>query len=140
MQLKHLDHLNMTVANFAETADWYHRIFGFTVVEQGIYHGEPWGVIRNGDAMLCIYQDEKRKWLRQEDNHATHGMNHFALRITDRAAWEARIKREKVPVSYGGAFRWPHSTSWYIEDPTGYKIEVVLWDQDNPQFSESPTQ
>jgi catechol 2,3-dioxygenase-like lactoylglutathione lyase family enzyme len=140
MQLKHLDHLNLTVADFAQTADWYQRVFGFTVVEHGIYNGEPWGVIRSGDAMLCIYQDGKRKMLRQEENYAAHGINHFALRITDRAAWEATVKREKVPVSYGGAFRWPHSTSWYIEDPTGYTIEVVLWDQDIPQFLESPTQ
>ena len=56
MQVKHLDHLNLSVADFEETADWYRRMFGFEVVERGIQDGEPWGVIRGGDAMLCIYQ------------------------------------------------------------------------------------
>ncbi len=63
-----------------------------------------------------------------------HGINHFGLRITDRTAWEEIVDREKIEVLYDGPTRWSHSTSWYISDPTGYEIEVALWDDDMVAF------
>lgn len=136
MNVQHLDHLNLTVVDFQETADWYHRIFGFKVVEKGIYSGEPWGVIKGGEAMLCIYQAPNRRTLLSEDASAGRAlhMDHFALRIQNRALWEAVISKESVSVEYCGAYRWPHSWSWYIRDPSGYRIEVVLWDDGGPNF------
>ena len=35
MKVKHLDHLNLSVASFEKTSDWYQRVFGFAVVESG---------------------------------------------------------------------------------------------------------
>ena len=67
------------------------------------------------------------------DGH--HGPAHFGLRGVDRDAWEATLARERVPVGYGGAVRWPHSTSWYVTDPTGYEIEVACWDDDRVRFA-----
>lgn len=132
MQLKNIDHLNLTVADLEETVAWYHRVFGFELVEEDVQDGTRWGVIRQGDVMLCIYQFED---CRYEDRFAQrkmglHGINHFGLRITDRAAWEEIVDREKIEVLYDGPIRWTHSTSWYISDPTGYEIEVALWDDD----------
>lgn len=136
MNVKHLDHLNLSVSNFKESADWYHRIFGFEIVEEGKYRGSPWGVLKSGDAMLCIYEDPVRKYFDGDDlrSKGMHGINHFALRIVDKKNWEKTIARENVEVYYGGAYRWSHSTSWYIKDPTGYDIEVVNWDDDKAQF------
>jgi catechol 2,3-dioxygenase-like lactoylglutathione lyase family enzyme len=135
--VKHLDHLNLSVRNFDETADWYKRVFGFEIAEKGLYNGEPWGVLKGGDAMLCVYQHPELD--KEPDGEALekagfHRIAHFGLRITDRDAWEKTVKREKLHVHYGGAYDWPHSTSWYIDDPTGYSIEVALWDNDTPTF------
>ena len=55
-------------------------------------------------------------------------------RITDEAEWLAIIEREEVPILYDGAIRWPHSRAWYVTDPTGYEIEVALWDNDRIAF------
>lgn len=44
------------------------------------------------------------------------------------------IEREHIAVDHGGAYRWPHSTSWYIHDPDGYSIEVVRWDEGRIEF------
>ena len=33
-----------------------------------------------------------------------------------------------------GAVAWPHATAWYVLDPTGYEIEVALWDDDVVRF------
>ncbi len=136
MQLKNIDHLNLTVADFEGTVNWYHRVFGFELVEEDVQDGTRWGVIRQGDVMLCIYQFED---CRYEDRFALrkmglHGINHFGLRITDRTAWEEIIDREKIEVLYEGPIRWAHSTSWYVSDPTGYEIEVALWDNDKVAF------
>ena len=140
MKVKHLDHLNLSVASFEITADWYCRVFGFEVVENGQYRGRPWGVLKSGEAMLCLYEDPERIFADGDALRAKglHGPNHFAIRITDRLEWDRIVERENIKVEYGGAYRWPHSTSWYISDPTGYSIEVVLWDGDTVVFDSSP--
>ena len=136
LNVKHLDHLNLTVRNFEETSDWYKRVFEFEIMERGLYRNNAWGVLKAGDAILCIYQEPEREFWTSEQlgSKRVHGINHFALRITDRRSWEKVIERENIKVDYGGAYQWPHSTSWYINDPTGYSIEVVLWSNNEVTF------
>lgn len=134
MTVKHLDHLNLTVHNFADTADWYKRVFGFEVVEEGNHSGEHWGVLRSGDALLCIYEHPEFKQSPDMDKAKLHSIHHFGLRITDRQRWESTVTKEKLEVGYGGAISYPHSTSWYICDPSGYTIEVAYWHNDQIAF------
>ena len=50
-------------------------------------------------------------------------------------AFEATVEREQSELNWGGeAIDYPHSTSFYVEDPTGYGIEVALWDEDQVAF------
>ena len=137
MAVKHLDHVNMSVKDLAESVDWYGRVFGFRKVEGGRYDGRPWAILRAGEALLCLYEHPERGSPDPEE-HGHHGAAHFGLRIDDQDAWEAAVRREKVEVGYGGAFRWPHSTAWYVTDPTGYEIEVALWDDDRVRFASAP--
>ena len=52
MKATRLDHLNLTVRDFEETAAWYGRVFGFEVVERETdERGRLWGVLRAGDAL-----------------------------------------------------------------------------------------
>jgi catechol-2,3-dioxygenase len=137
MFIKQLDHLNLTVANFEETAAWYKRVFGFEVVENGMHRGSPWGVLKAHDAMLCIYENSERLfWSSKKlENMKVHGLNHFALRITNQEEFERALRIENVALEYDGAWKYPHSTSWYVKDPTGYIIEVVFWANDTIRFS-----
>jgi len=135
--VKHLDHLNLSVRNVDETAAWYSRVFGFSVVERGMDNGQPWCVLRCAEAMLCIYQHPELDKAPDSDALEAagfHRVSHFGLRITDRDQWEETVRREGLEVRYGGAVDWPHSTAWYIKDPTGYEIEVALWDNDTVRF------
>ena len=135
MNVKHLDHLNMTVNSFDESADWYRRVLGFEVVQDEVSdEGVRWGVLKSGEAMLCIYEHPDRKPpLAWEDE--AHAIRHFGLRITDREEWEEIIERENVQCGFGGgAIAWPHSTAWYVNDPNGYEIEVALWHDDTVRF------
>lgn len=136
--LRHLDHVNLSVGDLVETRDWYARVFGFELVEEGVQDdGTPWAILRSGDAMLCCYEHTDWQLIGNMERRSErlHGINHFALRITDRAAWEATVEREQVELDWGGAaIEYPHSTSWYVKDPTGYGIEVALWDGDRVGF------
>ncbi|MEM7305220.1 MAG: VOC family protein [Planctomycetota bacterium] len=136
MRVKHLDHLNLSVASLAESIDWYRRVFGFEPMESGTYRGGPWTIVRCGDALLCMYEHADRLHLDGDQLRARrlHGLSHFGLRIDDREAWERTVEREGLHLLYGGASRWKHSTSWYLLDPTGYEIEVALWDDDRVHF------
>ncbi len=132
-----LDHLNMSVANFEESVEWYSRIFGFECVERGVDENGPWGVITSGDANLCLYQVDGLVVIDRFEakDEGRHYLAHFGLKITDREEWEETIEREGLHLLYGGAFKFPHSTAWYLKDPTGWEIEVVLWDGGRPDFT-----
>lgn len=134
--ISNLDHLNLSVTDFEETAEWYSRVFGFEVVERGIQKNVPWGVIKAGNAMLCIYQHPEYSFMTGNDLELRkmHGLSHFALKVKDRKEWEAVVERENLKVNYGGAIKWKNSTSWYVNDPTGYEIEVAHWHTGSPVF------
>jgi catechol-2,3-dioxygenase len=134
MTVKQLDHLNLTVKDFNESAQWYKRVFGFEIVEEGVRNGNKWGILQSGDALLCIYQDPSRT-APGEAPESQHRIYHFGLRITDRQKWEETIAKEHIQVEYGGAIDYPHSLSWYLSDPTGHEIEVALWQDDKIRFA-----
>ncbi|MDP6931493.1 MAG: VOC family protein [Myxococcota bacterium] len=138
MTIQQLDHLNLTVSDLEQTIDWYSRIFGFRVVERGLRGNTPWAIIRAGEAMLCIYEDTEREppsrfRVGDTDRHAIY---HWGLRITDEDAWLKTVEENDLTLEFGGRSDYPHSTSWYVADPTGYSIEVVLWNEDRIAFDD----
>ena len=130
-----LDHLNLTVQNFEDAADWYGKVFGFEITERGLYESKPWGVLRSGDSMLCIYESPNRASPDGIDTERFHKICHFGLRIHDRNDWEKTLYDQEIHTHYGSPIRYPHSTSWYVTDPTGHMIEVVLWDNEQVRFN-----
>jgi len=136
MIVKHLDHINLSVLDLDRTIEWYGRVFDFKPVEKGLQDGVRWAVIRSGEALLCLYEHPERLHLDrfQLGDQGLHGMAHFGLRITDEPEWLDIVEREKVPILYDGVIPWPHSLAWYVKDPTGYEIEVALWNGDQIEF------
>ena len=136
MSVKHLDHLNLTVANLQETIDWYGAVFGFEVVERGARETKPWAILRSGEARLCVYEHPHREVPDRflQDEELRHVIYHFGFRLTDREAWLAKVAEHGLKLEFGGENVYPHSRSWYISDPTGYGIEVAIWDEDEIRF------
>ncbi len=137
MSVKQLDHLNLTVANLEESIRFYTSVFGFELVEEGTRDEGLWAIIRSEDAMLCIYEANRpgpARFLR--DSEARHAIYHFGFRITDREAWLNTVEKHQLTLEYGGEVVYPHSSSWYVCDPTGYSIELVLWNEDKVSFAE----
>ena|SRR6185369_9768291 len=137
MKVKQLDHLNLTVQSLDDSIAWYGRVFGFEKVEEGRRGGQPWAILKSGEALLCIYEGPTRKALDADAlaDAGLHGMNHFALRVTDRRGWLETLARERLEFTYESPVEYPHSTSWYVKDPTGYEIEVALWNNDQVDFA-----
>lgn len=133
MNVEMLDHLNMTVRDVEESATWYGRVFGFETVEQGDWHGQPWRILKSGEALLCIYQVPGRgaPALAAHDRHA---IKHFGFRVQDRERWAKTVELEGLELHYGGVIDYPHSQSWYVRDPNGYEIEVAAWDDGRVVF------
>ena len=125
-----LDHINMSVKNLNESIQWYNKVFQFQLVEQGRSSGIPYAILKSGESMLCIYEQPGLK--NPADSKGFHRTYHFGLRITDRESWENTVKEEKVDVDH--EWKYPHSYSWYVNDPSGHEIEVVLWDKNQIQF------
>jgi lactoylglutathione lyase len=136
MKVKNLDHLNMSVRDLDESVQWYGRIFGFKKVEEDVQEGVRWAVIQAGDAMLCIYEHPDYEFHDRFGlaDRKLFGMSHFALRIDDPESWLAIAERENIKFMYDGEIPWPHSRAWYIQDPTGYEIEVACWNNDTIRF------
>ncbi len=132
-----IDHLNLSVRDFAESVAWYGRVFDFALVEEGTYEGAPFGVLRSnrgaGDALLCTYHRPDYAFVDNEDQkrRGHHGIRHSGFRIRDEARWRETIARERLQVEERA---YPHSHSWYVVDPTGYEIEVVHWNEDRIAF------
>ncbi len=65
-------------------------------------------------------------------------LDHINLSVTDfdqSIDWYARIfDFELVEEALQDGVRWPHSLAWYVKDPTGYEIEVALWNDDEVRF------
>ena len=133
--IRHIDHLNLQVDDLAQTQEWYGRVFGFKIVEEGLQRGKPWCVLQSEAALLCLYQRGEQPRKPSEESRGD-GMNHFAFKLWDADQWRHVLAREKIPVNYGGPIEWPHSTSWYVNDPSGYEIEVVHWHGGHAAFGE----
>lgn len=136
MNVKRLDHLNFTVRNLKESVNWYKDVFGFEVVETGEQEAGPWAIVRSHNALLCMYEhkdfakvDKVKRVAKKQ-----HGYGHFAFAIENEEDFEAKIKEYNIPVSFGGPLDYAHSRSWYIQDPTGYEIEVAKWNDNKVQF------
>jgi catechol 2,3-dioxygenase-like lactoylglutathione lyase family enzyme len=134
MQTVRLDHLNLSVRDLDESIAWYGRVFGFAPVEEGVWEGVRWAILRSdGDALLCLYHRPGYAFVDNDDlrQRRLHGIRHPGFRISDEARWLETIGREKLEVE---EIVYPHSHSWYVNDPTGYEIEVVLWNGDRVVF------
>ncbi len=126
------DHLNLTVDNFQNSKDWYEKIFNFKIVESGTEpDGREWGILKNGDQMLALYEYPNRQ---QYEGDKYHTLNHFSFRIRNRKEWEQIMKKHKLKTYYMSPFVYPNSLSWYIRDPSGYKIEISLWNNNKVTF------
>jgi len=134
MKIK-LDHINLTVKNLEESVIWYKQVFGFNLVEKGInMAGKNWGIVNLDDYMICMTEHPLKLNANQNNEESYQKIFHFGIRISDDAIWREKIKALNLKILYGGILKYPHSYSWYIQDPNGHEIEVSYADNKFLQF------
>ena len=124
-----LDHINFSVSNLKESIIWYQETFNFKVVEKGVHKDLPFAIVKNGESMLCMYELSE---LSAPGSHPSHRSYHFGLRVRNQEAWEKHLTALKIKPKL--TWEYPHSKSWYIDDPTGHEIEVSYWHGDQIKF------
>jgi lactoylglutathione lyase len=130
-----LDHINLTVANLADSINWYNRVFGFELVESGItFQGVKWGIVAFNDSMICMAEDGKRVAADKTEDKSVHQIYHFGIRVSNIVTWLKTIQENKLKIYYGGQIEYPNSKSWYVHDPSGHEIEVSYSAQERLQF------
>lgn len=136
-----IDHINMDVHNLEESKSWYKSLFDFQEVESGVWDGpnmlgehvrKKWIILRSGQSMLCLYELPNLEARPSFDEGLQ--INHFGFQISSVEAFFERLRETQTSIEYGGAQRRPHSTSWYVSDPSGHEIEVTKWDDDQIFF------
>lgn len=127
-----LDHLNLSVKNYQESINWYQKIFGFEVVEEGTnMNGRPYGIIKSEETMIALNEDPERG---EPKEHNQHLMNHFGFKLLNKDFWIETLKKFNLKTYYGSPVEYPNSTSWYVKDPTGHEIEVSIWNNNKIIF------
>ncbi|MCT4641189.1 MAG: VOC family protein [Bacteriovoracaceae bacterium] len=122
-EFKAIDHINMYVNNLDETIKFYNEVFGFEVLEEGrgFSSNIPFAIIgKSNKGMLAIYEDPDKVKLNQ-------GINHIGFNIKFTNNILQKIKEFGLKIIYyneSGLVEYKNSRSIYIEDNTGYKIEL----------------
>ncbi len=124
-----IDHINMSVEDLNKTISWYETIFDFKIVETGKSNNTNYAIIRNQNSMLCLYEIPQKKHPMENRSHKIY---HFGFRIESTDDWLQKIK--DFSISINSQWDYPHSKSWYINDPTGHEIEVSYWHNNSIEF------
>ena len=109
-----IDHVNMMVKNLAKSIEFYDQVFGFTIRKDQTEDNSK--IVGNDRIKLCLYEDANMS--------PDGGISHFGFAVENFDEIVANCEKLKVPILYGGAISWEHSRSIYIEDPSGYVIEL----------------
>jgi len=109
-----MDHVNMTVKNLEESVDFYKKLFGFEVKKE--QPEDKSKIIGNDSIKLCLYENPEMS--------PEGGIAHFGFHIENFDEIMETCKSLGVKVYYDGPVQFEKSRSIYIEDPSGYDIEL----------------
>jgi catechol 2,3-dioxygenase-like lactoylglutathione lyase family enzyme len=121
IQIKSIDHIQMTVGDLEENIEFYSKVFGFEIKETGLRAGIRWAIIGNESRIfLCMHEDVEGKGKENEGLK----ISHFGLIVEDFENVLNRLKEFNVPLFYDHFVEYHSSRSVYFLDPNGYKLEI----------------
>ena len=113
-----IDHVNMTVRNLKDSLKFYNDLFGFEVKKEDNPNKSdvPSLIIGNTSIKLCLYE--------VPDMSPEGGIAHFGFHVSNFNEVLDKCKQLGIQVLYGGTVDWEKSKSVYIQDPSGYELEL----------------
>ena len=122
-------HVGLSVANAEESAEWYHRMFGFKVVARINQKDMTVVHIQRNNCYLELFQVEGAKPLPEYRRDPTsdlgvHGTVHFAFQVKDAAAAikELRAKGSEIAME---PLDTPGIIFAFIRDNSGNCFEII---------------
>jgi lactoylglutathione lyase len=109
-----IDHINMTVKNLDASVEFYNKLFGFEIKKEQPQDKSK--IIGNNTIKLCLYEDPQMS--------PDGGIAHFGFNIDNFEQIIDKCDSLGVKVFYGGPVQFEKSRSIYIQDPSGYDIEL----------------
>ena len=113
-----IDHVNMKVRNLKDSLKFYNDLFGFEVKKEDNSNKSdvPSMIIGNNSIKLCLYE--------VPDMSPEGGIAHFGFYVSNFNEVLDKCKQLGIQVLYGGTVDWEKSKSVYIQDPSGYELEL----------------
>lgn len=121
-----LEHVNVTVADPATSADLLCRLFGWRIRWQG--PGMTTGRtihVGGDDSYVALFTYGDARPSREENYRTIAGLNHIAVVVDDLDATEARVKAAGLtPMNHAD---YEPGRRFYFDTPDGIEIEVVSY-------------
>ncbi|QLQ18121.1 MAG: VOC family protein [Exiguobacterium profundum] len=121
-----LEHVNVTVADPATSADLLCRLFGWRIRWQG--PGMTTGRtihVGGDDSYVALFTYGDARPSREESYRTIAGLNHIAVVVGDLDATEARVKAAGLtPMNHAD---YEPGRRFYFDTPDGIEIEVVSY-------------
>ena len=125
MNISHLDHLVLTVADIEQSCRFYHDILGMEIVT----FGEGRKALKFGTQKINLHQAEKE--FEPKASKPTPGSADLCFITTTPLEMICeQLQQQRVPIEQGPVARTGASgpiTSIYIRDPDGNLIEIAVY-------------
>lgn len=125
IDVKAIDHINLSVSRLERSIEFYSRVFGLEVREDGRQEKRPYAIVgRAATGYLALHE---------RPDAAANGrgrINHWGFVVDDFDGLSARLAELGAEVLYrrdggDGVIDYPRSRSIYVADPDGNEIELT---------------
>jgi glyoxylase I family protein len=123
-------HIDLTVSDAERSARWWEEVLGFQLVNTQIREDiRQWSVMHPcGLAIIMVTHAQPRS---DRFDERAIGLDHLALRVPDRAALEAWVKRfDEIGVEHSGIKDENGGPLLTFRDPDNIQLEFHAFDPD----------
>ena len=111
-----IDHVNFQVKNLAVSIEFWNELLGFEVLEE--FPEVNGAIIGTKEAKLAIYENADLEDVQGQ------GFSHIGFCIDDINEAKVFCQQNDIPILYDDTVTWPKSKSLYIQDLSGYEVEL----------------
>ena len=121
-------HTMIRVRDLERSIDFYTRLLGMSLLRRKDYPSGKFTLafVGYGDEAKNAVVELTHNWDRSEPYELGTGFGHLAIGVADVAGTCERLESEGVPIPRpAGPMKHGGSVIAFIEDPDGYKIELI---------------
>lgn len=122
VKARSIDHVNLSVCDLDKSIEFYSRLLGIEIKEQGEGNGTRWCILGAPDRFYVCFFEVAGGVFKPNDIH----INHVGFVVDDIDEAVRRIHGLGLRLEFNDApVQWPRSRSAYVKDPDGILIEFT---------------